>query len=186
MPVRLFERVLWQKTTHYRKSDFRVVEQSESRIVLRTSNYGLLLGGIFFLSMGIGTAWLGFSEVADETPALVMCLVFAGLCAALGAALAWAARAQRDSIVVDRSLGTVRSARAKKRKRAGEDLFTIKERPLSDLADVELWVGSGSASLSLKFRSFDPIAVDHATDIEHLRTLGLHLAAVAGVELRQC
>ena len=38
-----FPRVtVWRKVTYYRKSDFRVEEESESRIVIRTRNYWIL------------------------------------------------------------------------------------------------------------------------------------------------
>lgn len=176
---------LWRKTTYYRKSGFRVTEETESRIVIRTRKYGLLLGGLFFVGMGIGVAWFGFSEASDEMGLLAATLLFATLCVLFGFAAAWASRTQRDTIVVDRDLGTIRSERAKTRRRPHEAPFRIDERPLADLESVELRIGGGSGWLSFKFRARGDLDIDNATYIDHLRALGAKLATVAGVELRE-
>jgi hypothetical protein len=100
-------------------------------------------------------------------------------------AVAWASRTQGDTIVVDRDRGTVRSERAKKRKKPREAPFVVRERPLAELDHLGFRIAYGAAWLSLRFTGGSDIAVDDATEIEHLRTLGNRLARVAGVELRE-
>ena len=177
--------VLWQKTTYYRQSDFRIEEQSESRIVLRARKYGLLAVGVFFVLQGLAVAWLGIVKAAHDTAALLMILAFAALCSLFGVAAIWASRTQKDTIVVDRNLGTVRSERAKTRRKAGDPPFAIQERLLEKLECVRFRVMGGSAWLSFHFRDHGDIDIDSATKVEHLKGLGQALAAVAGVELRE-
>ncbi len=96
--MRLLDWVLWQRTTYYRKSDFCIEEQSESRIVLRARKYGFLAGGVFFVLQGLAVAWLGIVKAAHDTAALLMILTFAALCSLFGVAAIWASRSQKDTI----------------------------------------------------------------------------------------
>ena len=86
---------------------------------------------------------------------------------------------------VDRGLGTIRSERAKRRRKPREDPFRIEDRPLEDLDCLGFRLAGGSAWLSFKFRNHRDVDLDNATDIEHLKALGAKLAAVPGAELRE-
>jgi hypothetical protein len=175
--------ILWQRTSYFRRSDFRVVEENENRIVLRTRNYGILFGGVVFVVVGFGITWLGFAKSSDDVPQLIVILGFSLLVTVFGALSVRVSRTQRDTIIVDRAKGFVRSERARKRKKRGGKLFETKERHLAELEALELRHVSGSANLDFLFRDRTRLKVDFATDVEHLRNLGEGLAQVAGVEL---
>ena len=184
--MRLFGWTLWRKETLYRRSGFRVVEESSSRIVLGTRNYGLLAGGSAFIAMGLGMSWVGVEQAWGKPGTLAAILVFAAIFWLFGLVIIWVSRTQRDTIVVDRDAGKVRSQRALKRRRAGgSDMFKIEERSLDDLRSVGIRYGTGSGWLRFRFRSGDDIDIDYATDVEHLKSLGERLAAVARVELEE-
>jgi hypothetical protein len=183
--MRLFHSTLWQKTTLIRRTAFRVVEQTPTRIVLRTRNYGILAGGSVFVAAGLGIMWIGFARARHETGTLVATLAFGGLFALVGLVFVWVSRTQRDTITVDRERGTIRAERALKRRRASDPPFRVDVRSLAELRAVEIRSGSGLASLRFRFRKSPDLDVDYATDTKQLRALGEPLAATAGVELEE-
>ena len=181
--VQLFHRTLWHKEWSWRRTDFRVVESTADRMVIQKRRYGLLAGGVLFVSVGGGIVALALTIAAGKIGAQITLLLFALLWALLGCAFCWASRTQRDRLTIDRQSGTIESLRAKRRKRYGESIFISDKRQLSDLECVELQMWSKLARLRFRFTNGDYMKVDDATAIAQLRTLGEALAQASGSRL---
>lgn len=177
--VQLFKKS-WHKS--WRRTDFRVADDSETRLVVQTRRYGLLALGALFASIGAGLAVLAFN-VTNELPVTGAILIFGLLMMLFGFGTGWASFTQRDTITIDRKLGTIEYRRARTNKRHGQSLFRTEQAQIDELRCVELKLLGNWAWLSFKLEGGSEIEIDHASNVRQLETLGHRLAAAAGSKL---